>query len=252
MLDCGGRRWRRRSTGGAEDDGERGPATGRGVFRTVVFPITFLRIVSRVDQDEACVAGIEVPVRNTLHEAGDVERDLRAGGAGRRAGAGMFGDITARGGPVGRPLPKAPGRFGFLEGLGNPEEVKRPRLPRASKAGLDRQRQRRRHDIRAFWDEILGVELEERPPLPFRVVAPPRDQGPTVEVGVGIRAAADRRVRDLGARLVQNDRGLCSGGFTQHPRAAQDYRERANQTSSRRLKHGASRGRVHTPLPLAR
>ena len=147
----------------------------------------------------------------------------------------------------GRALPKAPGRFGFLEGLGDPEEVKRTRLPRASKAGLDRQRQRRRHDIRAFWDEILGVELEERPPLPLRVVAPPRDQGLTVEVGVGIRAAADRRVRDLGARLVQNDRGLCSGGLTQHPRAAQDYRERANQTSSETIETWSLPGpRAHT------
>ena len=81
-------------------------------------------------------------------------------------------------------------------------------------------------------DEVLGVELEERPPFPVGVAAPPRDERLAVEVGVGVGATADRRVRDLRARLVQDDVVWAAALPRSTDRAAQDSRKRADQTSS--------------------
>ena len=148
------------------------------VFRRVVLPIAFLGL-ARVDQEEqACSASRSrrpTPAgpwrsgQNVTFDAGDV-----AGVGGRRPPRRRRRRGSTR---WTSPCATAPGRIAPPGTARDPERLKRPR----------RARQIPRPDLTvsvsvadAIWapcrDEVLGVELEERPPLPLGVAAPPRDR----------------------------------------------------------------------------
>ena len=60
-------------------------------------------------------------------------------------------------------------------------------------------------DLRAARKEVVGIELDEGAPFPVWVAALSRDERITAVVGVGVGTVPNRGVRDLRARLVQDN-----------------------------------------------
>ena len=242
----------------AENDRQRRPAAGGAIFRRVVLPIALLRLGRRVGEENARVARVEVAVRRCCcTRLGDVDVDLRAGGVG-----GVRARRTAR--PTSPPgcvqsggsLPARPGRFAFLKGLRDPRKTWSGRVwppnPRpdltVSVSVAD-----------AIWApsgmkfSVSNLRIARRSHSGSLLL--PRDQRARRRSWCSSkRAAADRRVCDLRAGLVQDDRGLCAavshGTAVTAQRPPQTSQQDIFAAAADRFEHGTSRdAALCTPRP---